>query len=121
VRVTPAVYFVKEPSSSRSEPTRELSESVSIPASSGAAQAASHPNVKHITDTLVRMHKDTELLVASAFLMSPPLAVCRQPGPVSLSNTACRLLIGRNFERHGRAPVTQVFKSGCTLLPTLRQ
>jgi hypothetical protein len=28
---------------------------VSIPASSGAAQAASHPSVKHITDTLVRM------------------------------------------------------------------
>jgi hypothetical protein len=55
VRVTRAAYFVKEPSSSGSEPRRDLSESVSIPASSDAVQAASHPNVKHITDTLVRM------------------------------------------------------------------
>jgi hypothetical protein len=55
VRVTPAAYLVKEPSFSGSEPRRDLSESVSIPASSGAAQAASHPNVKYITDTLVRM------------------------------------------------------------------
>jgi hypothetical protein len=56
VRVTPAACFVKEPSSaSGSETRRDMSESVSIPASSGAAQAASHPSVKHITDTLVRM------------------------------------------------------------------
>jgi hypothetical protein len=68
VRVTPAAYFVKEPSSSGSEPRRDQSESVSVPESPGAAQAASHPSVKHITDTLVRMgylddlHNDVFLL-----------------------------------------------------------
>jgi hypothetical protein len=73
VRVTPAAYFVKEPSSSGLEPGRDPSESVSIPALSGAAQAASHPSVKHITDTLVRMGYFLDDLQNGVFLLRDPL------------------------------------------------
>jgi hypothetical protein len=46
--------------------------SVSVSALSGAAQAAAHPNVKHLTDTLVRMGylKD---LQKGVFLLTDPL------------------------------------------------
>jgi hypothetical protein len=37
------------------EPVAEEEQSVSAATLSGAAQAASHPNVAHFTDTLVRM------------------------------------------------------------------
>jgi hypothetical protein len=46
--------------------------SVSGPTLSGAAQAASHPNVKHLTDTLVRMGY-LEDLQKGVFLLSEPL------------------------------------------------
>jgi hypothetical protein len=46
--------------------------SVSGPTLSGAAQAASHPNVKHLTDTLVRMGYLEDLL-KGVFLLSDPL------------------------------------------------
>jgi hypothetical protein len=46
--------------------------SVSGPTLSSAAQAASHPNVKHLTDTLVRMGY-LEDLQKGVFLLSDPL------------------------------------------------
>jgi hypothetical protein len=46
--------------------------SVSVSALSGAAQAAAHPNVKHLTDTLVRMGY-LEDLQKGVFLLSDPL------------------------------------------------
>jgi hypothetical protein len=46
--------------------------SVSGPTLSGAAQAASHPNVKHLTDTLVHMGY-LEDLQKGVFLLSDPL------------------------------------------------
>jgi hypothetical protein len=46
--------------------------SVSAPTLSGAAQAASHPNVTHLTDTLVRMGY-LEDLQKGVFLLSDPL------------------------------------------------
>jgi hypothetical protein len=46
--------------------------SVSAPTLSGAAQAASHPNVTHLTDTLVRMGY-LEDLRKGVFLLSDPL------------------------------------------------
>jgi hypothetical protein len=46
--------------------------SVSVSALSGAAQAAAHPNVKHLTDTLVRMDY-LEDLQKGVFLLSDPL------------------------------------------------
>jgi hypothetical protein len=46
--------------------------SVSAPTLSGAAQAASHPNVTHLTDTLVRMGY-LEDLQKGVFLLSNPL------------------------------------------------
>jgi hypothetical protein len=48
--------------------------SVSGPTLSGAAQAASHPNVKHLTDTLVRMGY-LEDLQKGVFLLSDPLGI----------------------------------------------
>jgi hypothetical protein len=46
--------------------------SVSAPTLSDAAQAASHPNVTHLTDTLVRMGY-LEDLQKGVFLLSDPL------------------------------------------------
>ena len=46
--------------------------SVSAPTLSGAAQAASHPNVTHLTDTLVRMGY-LEDLQKGVFLLSEPV------------------------------------------------
>jgi hypothetical protein len=46
---------------------------VSIPALSGAAQAASNPSVKHITDTLVRMGYFDDLQ-NGVFLLRDPLS-----------------------------------------------
>jgi hypothetical protein len=46
--------------------------SVSVPTLSGAAQAASHSNVKHLTDTLVRMGY-LEDLQKGVVLLSDPL------------------------------------------------
>jgi hypothetical protein len=48
--------------------------SVSAPTLSGAAQAASHPNVTHLTDTLVRMGS-LEDLQKGVFLLSDPLGI----------------------------------------------
>jgi hypothetical protein len=70
--VTPTARFVREPSSSGSESKRDQSKSVSILASPGAAQAASHPNKKHITDTLVRMGYFDDLQ-NNEFLLRDPL------------------------------------------------
>jgi hypothetical protein len=46
--------------------------SVSVPTLPGDAQAASHPNVKHITDTLVRMDYLDDLQ-QGIFLLRDPL------------------------------------------------
>jgi hypothetical protein len=55
------------------DPAAEEEQSVSGPTLSGAAQAASHPNVKHLTDTLVRMGY-LEDLQKGVFLLSDPLS-----------------------------------------------
>jgi hypothetical protein len=61
-------HEVREPVASEEET------SVSVSAVSGAAQAAAHPNVKHLRDTLVRMGYLEDLL-KGVFLLSDPLGI----------------------------------------------
>jgi hypothetical protein len=63
-------YQIAEPATSGEEL------SVSVPALSGAAQAAAHPSVKHITDTLVHMGH-LEDLQKDVYLLSDPLGTER--------------------------------------------
>jgi hypothetical protein len=56
------------------QPASGEESSVSVPTMSSAAQAASHPNVKHLADTLVRMGY-LEDLQKGVFLLSDPLGI----------------------------------------------